>query len=344
MKSKHLISLSLIALFVIGITNLHAEKPAHEIKFASLAPDGSSWMNQMHRLDEDVRSATNGKVGFKLYPGGVQGDEPDVLRKMRFNQLHAAGFTGNGLGEILPEVRILELPFFFRDKEEIDYIMDQYTDRFDDAFREKGYVLLGWTEVGYVYFFANTPIHNLDDLKGIKVWTWQGDPLAAALFEALDITPVPLSITEVMTALQTGMIDAVYTSPMAAISLQWFTRTKYMNTHPLTNSMGAILLSKKIWDTLNETEQTQLLEISRSHLRQLTLSTREDNAKSIEQLEKAGLTMIPPPAEDVLKQYEVVGVKVRENLVGKLYSEELLAEISESLNTYRAEAASISTE
>ncbi len=344
MKLPLSIMLGLLITISTSPTLLYAEKPEHEIKFASLAPEGSAWMNLMHDLDNAVRDATNGEVGFKLYPGGVQGDEPDVLRKMRFNQIHAAGFTGNGIGDILPEARVLELPFLFHNKDEIDYIINHYTDRFDKAFREQGYVLLGWTEVGYVYFFSNSPIQTLDDLKGIKVWTWQGDPLAAALFEAMGITPVPLSVTEVMTALQTGMIDAVYTSPMAAISLQWFTRTEYMNTYPITNSMGAVLLSKRVWDKLDETEQTRLLEISREHMRRLTLVTREDNAKSIEQLAKTGLTLMSPPEDETLASYESIGIAVRENLVGRLYSRELLTQIEQSLHTYRAEVVVDSTE
>lgn len=339
MKSVLTIVLTVSFLILAGFAPLHAEKPEHEIKFASLAPEGSAWMNQMHALDTAVRKATNGKVGFKLYPGGVQGDEPDVLRKMRFNQIHAAGFTGNGLGEILPEVRALELPFLFRDKAEIDYILDQYTDQFDKAFREKGYVLLGWTEVGYVYFFSNTPIRMLNDLSGVKVWTWQGDPLAAALFDAIDVTPVPLSVTEVMTALQTGMIDAVYTSPMAAISLQWFTRAKYMNTFPITNSMGAVLLTKQAWDKLDPSEQEQLLTLSRQYLRELTLITREDNAKSMEQLERAGLTLLERPPEENIAQCEEIGREVRKNLAGNLYSKEFIQQLEKSLEEYRAESA-----
>lgn len=314
-----------------------ADTPEHLIKFASLAPEGSSWMKQMRALDEAVRDSTGGAVGFKLYAGGVQGDEPDVLRKMRFGQLHAAGFTGNGLGEILPDVRILELPFFYRGKDEIDFVLDEFTDEYDRAFRERGYVLLGWTEVGYVYFFSNVPIRDLTDLHGIKVWTWQGDPLAAALFDALAVTPVPLSVPEVMTALQTGMIDAVYASPMAAVSLQWFTRVEYMNTQPITNSMGAVLLSKRVWDQLDGNEQRVLLSLSRDHLRRLTMLTRADNRKSIEEMEKAGIELLAPPDSAALARYREIGASVREQLAGELYAADLLAKIRQALERRRGE-------
>ncbi|MFH0882309.1 MAG: TRAP transporter substrate-binding protein DctP [bacterium] len=331
-----MIVMAVTMLLLPSLTSSAADRPKYEIKFASVAPLGSSWMNVMDQLDNEVRAATNGDVGFRMYPGGVQGDEPDVLRKMRFGQLQGAGFTGNGLGEILPEMRILELPFLYRDKAEIDYILDRFTDTFDKAFRDKGYVLLGWTEVGYVYFFSNVPIRTIDDVRGIKVWTWQGDPLAAKLFKALNVTPVPLSVTEVLTALQTGMVDAVYTAPMAAISLQWFTRTKYMNLSPLTNSMGAVLMTKNLFDKIPPDEQKALLEISRQKLRELTLLTRRDNRTAIEKLQKAGVEMIPAPSAEELAKYRKVGEEVRQELIGELYPASLLEEIEKTLDEYRS--------
>jgi len=278
MKRRILILPLLILLALVAVHPASAkDKPTYEIKFASLAPEGSSWMIVMRELDKEVRAATNGEVGFKIYPGGVQGDEPDVLRKIRFGQLHAAGFTGNGLGEILPSVRILELPFFYKNHNEIDAVVDTLTPYFEDHFRDKGFILLGWTEVGYIYFMSTVPIHNLHDLQNVKVWVWQGDPLPTALFDALNISPVPLSVPEVLTGLQTGMIDAVYSSPMAAVSLQWFTRVQYMNTSPLTNSMGAVLMAKKEFDKIPPEYQKILLDLSRKKMRELTLLTRKDN-------------------------------------------------------------------
>lgn len=327
---------ALVAVFTIVPSSYAKEsKPKHLIKFASVAPDGTTWMKIMRELDKDVREATNNEVGFKMYPGGVQGDEPDVLRKMRFGQLHAAGFTGVGIGDILPSARILELPFLYRDKAEIDHIIDKFTDYFDEEFRKKGYVLLGWTEVGYVYFFSNSPVHNLHDVKGMKLWTWQGDPLAAALMEALDITPISLSLPEVHSALQTGMIDAVYNAPMALISLQWFTQVKYMNLSPLTNSMGAILMSKKQFDKLSPESQTKLVELSRAKFRLLTELTRADNKTSIKELERSGIELLAPPTNEEIAQYEPIGIDVQNSLVGKLYSQELLDRVKAELAAYR---------
>ncbi len=331
-----------ILAFVLTLLNpVHStarDKPEYEIKFATVAPEGSTWMRVMRALDDELREATEGVVGFKIYPGGVQGDEPDVLRKMRFGQLHAAGYTGNGLGEILPDVRVLELPFLFRNKEEIDHITGLFFDRFDAAFRERGFVLLGWTEVGSVHFFSNKPVRGADDIHGARVWSWEGDPLARALFNAFGIVPRSLPLTEVLTALQTGMIDAVYTTPLAAISLQWFTRVKYMNTYPLTNATGAVLMTKKMFDRIPPEQRDTLLEVSRRRLHELTRLSRRDNDASIEQLVRSGITLIDtPPGE--LAEFKAVGEQVKRKLTGELFSEEILNEVVEALERYRANNA-----
>lgn len=311
-------------------------KPKYEIKFATVAPEGSTWTNVMHDLDEEIRQATDGQVGFRIYAGGVQGDEPDVLRKMRFGQLHAAGFTGSGLGEILSEVRVLELPFLFQSKDEVDYVTDAFSERFDKAFREKGYVLLGWTEVGFVYLFSNKPVRSQADMQGIRIWTWQSDPLAQGLFEEMKVNPLPLSITEVLTALQTGMIDAVYCAPYAAVGLQWFTRVKYMLDLPLTNATGAVLMSKKLFDRIPPEMQQTLLEISRRKLRELTILSRKNNEKAIEQMVKSGITLNDPPDAEEMERFRQVGERLKKRLSGELYSPELLGEVESALDDFRS--------
>jgi TRAP-type transport system periplasmic protein len=333
-RGSQLLIILLVVLLSVGVT-VAKDKPKYEIKFSSLAPEGTTWMNLFHELDDEVRAATNGQVGFKMYPGGVQGDEPDVLRKMRFGQLHAGGFTGNGLGTVLSSMRILEVPFLFESKAEVDFILDEYTDWFDAQFREKGYVLLGWAEVGSVYIFSKEPITDFSEMRGVKMWSWQGDPLAASLFGALSVTPIPLSVPEVLTALQTGMVESVYTSPLGLISLQWFTRIKYMNKFPLTNSMGAVLMTKKQFDRIPEELQNILLEISRKRLKELTIAARLDNTASIEEMKKIGIEMVDGPSDDLLAKYKVMGLGVRKGLIGELYSAELLSNIETSLEKYR---------
>ena len=308
---------------------------ATKIKFATVATEGSTWMKVMHELAKAVEDSTNGEVKFKIYPGAVQGDEKDVLRKMRIGQLHSAGFTGVGLGEILPEVRIMDAPFLFNTYEEVDYVSNKLSDYFAQKFEEKGYILLGWAEVGFVYVFTNTPVNDIKDMNGVKMWMWEGDPIAEAAFTSMDINPIPLSLTDVLTSLQTNLINGVYISPLACTALQWHTKVKYMLELPLADSNGAILLTKKQYAKLSPEQQNILKYFSTKYLRQLTQLSREDNAKSLELIKKAGIKFTNITDTNQLQSFKDAGKKARRSLVGKLYDQDFLTQVENYVLDFR---------
>lgn len=309
------------------------------IKFATVAPEGSTWMNVMKEYDQAIRKESSGRLGFKMYPGGVQGDEKDLLRKIKLGQLQSAGVTGNGLTTVAPKARILDSPFLFKSYDEVDNIYKIFYKEFNQAFEENGFVNLGWAEVGFVYIFTNTPIKTTDDMKGVKMWMWEGDPIAEKAFSALGIHPIPLSITDVLTSLQTRLIDGVYTSPLAAIVLQWFSRVKFMLDVPLADASGAVILSKKKFDELPPDLQEILLRNGKKYMQKLTQQSRLDNAKSIETLKKNGITVIRPPSDKAVASYDEIGKQARRALVGKLFPEELLNRVENAVAEYRNHAA-----
>ncbi len=331
---KRIFWVILFGLSTVFATNSLAQK--YTIKFATLAPEGSTWMKIMRQFDKELREKTNGEVGFRIYAGGVLGDEKDVLRKIRIGQLHAAGFTGVGMGEIAPEVRILDAPFLFRNYDEVDYIYNKFYDRFARSFEKNGYVLLGWAEVGFVHVFTKKWVNDLEDLRKLKMWVWEGDPVAEATFRAFGIQPIPLSVIDVMTALQTNMVDAVYTSPLAAVALQWFTKLKYMMAVPLADASGAVLISNRMYKKIPPPYQEILKTLARRYMRQLTLRSRKDNENAIETLKKNGIEIIPAPDPQTLQRFYETGAKARRALVGKFYSEELLNQVESALEEFRA--------
>lgn len=306
----------------------------YTIKFATLAPEGSTWINIMKEYDQAIRKESGGRLGFKIYPGGVQGDEKDVLRKIKLGQLHSAGITGNGMTSIAPKARILDSPFLLSSYAEADYITSTYNNEFNQAFQDGGFVNLGWAEVGFIYVFTNTPVKSPADMKNVKMWMWEGDPIAEATFRALDLHPIQLSITDVLTSLQTKLIDGVYTSPLAAIALQWFTKVKYMLNLPLADASGAVVISKKKFDELPNNLQEILLRNGKTYMAKLTQASRAENAKSLEALKQRGITVIDPPPQEV-ESYKAVGSKARKLLTGKLFSEELLNRVETSLTDFR---------
>lgn len=304
------------------------------IKFATLAPEGSMWMEQMKNFTREVSSKTGGEIEFKIYPGSIQGDEKDIVRKMRIGQIHCSGFTGVGIGEIAPEIRVLDTPFLFKNAGEIDYIYRKFASRFREIFRKNGYVLLGWAEVGIVNMFANRPVKKPGDLSKVKMWIWEGDPVAEATFRAMDANPISLSITDVMTSLETGMIDAVYASPLSAIALQWFVKMKYALSLPIANSSGAVLMTRKLFDKLDGEKQKILLEAGKKHFSNLTRLSRKDNLKAVETLKKHGVKYLEA-GEEAKREFQRMGAEARRSLVGKIYSKEFLEEIEKALETLR---------
>lgn len=321
-----------IFLFLLATVSAFAQQ--YTIKFASISPEGTTWMNVMREYDAAVRKESNGRVGFKMYPGMTQGDEKTVVRKIAIGQLHAAGFTGVGLGEIAPKIRILDTPFLVRNSAEIDYLYTALEHDIRAAFEENGYVLLGLVEIGFVYIFTNTPVTKVEDVRQVKMWVWEGDPVAETAFTSMNIKPIPLSIDNVRTSLQTGLVNAFYTTPYAAISLQWFSQAKYMVDFPLTCSNGAIVISKKYFDTLPSDVQEILLRNGKKYMAKLTELGRKDNEKSLRELQKRGIVFTKVDEKNA-QEYTMAGNRARQVLVGKLYDEAFLKKVESVLADYR---------
>jgi TRAP-type transport system periplasmic protein len=296
------------------------------IKIATLAPDGTTWMKLMNEMAKEVDKQTGGEVKLKFYSGGVMGDEGDVIRKMKFGQVHGGGFTGRGLGEINPAERVLELPSLFETSAEVDCVLGKVTGALDAGFAAKDFVNLGWAETGFVYVFTNKPIRTAADMKGVKMWMWEGDPLAEALFKANGLVPVPLDLPNVLTSMQTGLIDGVYSSPYAMVAMQWHTRVKYMSASKLTWASGALLVSKKEFDKLSTAEQDIVRKVAGEYLRKLTVSTRKENDDAMAVLKKAGIQIVEMNAGEAAK-VEAASKKVYDQLVGKLYPKTLLVDV-----------------
>ncbi|MBW1862064.1 MAG: TRAP transporter substrate-binding protein DctP [Deltaproteobacteria bacterium] len=294
------------------------------IKFATLAPEGSAWMKQMRRLDKLLREKSEGQLGFRLYAGGIAGDELDILRKIRIGQIHCAAFSGVGIGQILPMVRILDLPFLFRNYQEIDLVHRELRSFFSEHFRKKNFELLAWTEVGNVHLFSKKPIRKVEDLSRLKIWTWSGDPISKETFSLLGTNPIPLSVIDVTTALNTGMIDTVYAPPLGALALQWHLYLKYMTSLPLAHATGAVLISRSFFEKIPSNLSKILRDEFEQAMADLTSYLREQTEESVRLIQESGLELIPMPTESDLRDFYRVHDQVAKRLTGKIYPKELL--------------------
>ncbi|OGP10788.1 MAG: hypothetical protein A2048_02975 [Deltaproteobacteria bacterium GWA2_45_12] len=303
--------------------------PEVTIKCATLAPEGTTMTNSLKTMSKELATRTGGKVVFKMYYGGTAGDEKDVVRKMRIGQLNCGALTGVGLGMIEPEFRVLELPFLFKNYSAADHVMKEMRPYFETKIREKGFELLGWAEVGFVNIFSNKPITKKADLTGVKFWMWEGDVLAQTMFEKLGIVPIPLALTDVLTSLQTGLIDGCYAPPLGAIAFQWHTKTKYVTDVPLVDATGGIIVSKATWDSLKPEYQTILKEVITAESQKLITNSRSDNVKSLEVLKGMGLT-VNQLTPEALAELQAISKDVGTTLVSKaLFSQAILDKVTQ---------------
>ena len=288
----------LFSLLTISMTATASQ----QIKLAVLVPEGTTWGNSLKKLSKEVETLTNNEVSFKIYYGGVSGDEPDVLRKIRIGQLHGGIFTGKTLGDIYGDVRSMEIPFTFYDKQnKASATLNKLSAQFNQGLKSKGFINLGFYEVGQVYVVSTKKISNLNELKGVKIWSWEGDKLVEAMIESLQLVSVPLALPDVLSSLSTGIIDAAYAPPLAILALQWHSKVKYLVDFPTAFSIGALLVSDKTWSKIKPEYQTKIMELSKKFVAEANSKSIQENEQARNQLKKSGVQFTSFPAEDYKK-------------------------------------------
>ena len=303
---------------------------SQQLKLAVLVPEGTTWGNSVKKLAKEVESVTKGEVTFKIYYGGVSGDEPDVLRKIRVGQLHGGIFTGKTLGDISGDARAMEIPFtFYNDHKKASRALGQLSPLFDAALKSKGYVNLGFYEIGQVYLVSTKKISNLNELKGVKIWSWEGDPLVQAMIESLDLVSVPLALPDVLSSLSTGIINAAYAPPLGIIALQWHTKVKYLVDFPTAFSIGALLISDKAWAKVKPDHQKTILGLSEKFVKEANEKSVQESEQAKEQLKKTGIEFISFPEADYKKAASLRG-GVLEKIKKKYISDKAIIELEKA--------------
>ncbi|MCP4662125.1 MAG: hypothetical protein GY856_42525 [bacterium] len=287
------------------------------VKMATLVPDGSVWDKILKDMGAEWQEATGGEVTLRIYAGGVAGDEPDVVRKMRIGQLHAAAITVAGLSEIDSGFEIFEIPMFFESYDELFYVLDKMRPILEKRLEAKGYVLLNWGHGGWVHLFSKKPVRQVDDLKTQKLFTWAGDDAMIQLWRRHGFQPVALAATDIMTGLQTGMINALATTPLLSLSLQYFRQTPYMQELGLAPLVGATVITERAWKKMSPEVQKKLRTAALTTEKRLMEEIPDQDARAVEQMTQRGLTVIEVSDEVVAEwraKAEEFAVYKRENM------------------------------
>jgi len=323
MRTRKTLCTCLLALFVLMPMSTLAAK--HVIKIATLAPSKSAWMTVFRAAAKEVYEKTNGEIKIIVYGDGTLGDERTIIRKVKSGTIQGGAVTSVGLAQVAPDILVLQAPRLITTYKQLDCVRDQLKSQFEDGLAKQNMVLLGWGDVGYTYLFTNTPVRTPADLKKIKPWVWNADPLFQAFYDEVGASPIPLSVPKVLSSLNTKLINAYYASPLAAIALQWFRHSQYITKMRLAVGIGATVVSKSSWDLLSPAHQQLVRQISEKWHNILIKKVRKDNKKSVNVLKAKGHTIVKlTPDEEAA--WERVSRKVQNKLAGPVYRKSLLSE------------------
>jgi TRAP-type C4-dicarboxylate transport system substrate-binding protein len=321
---KTISTIALSALFSLNVSAL-------TVKVGVLAPEGTNWSNNLKKMAKEIRTKTNKKVKIKFYFGGSQGDESDVLRKIRVGQLHGGIFTGKTLGDINGDVRVMELPFtFFDDRKKALSILENMEPYFNKSFEKNEFKNLGFFEIGNVYFVSQKKTDSLKSMMGVKIWSWEGDELVSTMIETMKFVSVPLPLPDVLSSLSTGIIQAAYAPPLGIISLQWNTKIKYVIDLPISFSVGAFLIGSKRWKKISPEHQKMIQDISKKYVGQVNVGNDKDNQDALAAMKSQGIEFLKFSKDDIAKGKEL-RKEVIAKLKGKLFSAEALKKLESQL-------------
>ena len=265
---------------------------AKVFKIATISPDGTSWMKMMREGAQQIKQETDGRVVFKFYPGGVMGNDENVLRKMRIGQLQGGAITAGSLAAIHPDTSIYGLPFLFSSLEQVDRVRSQLDEKILTDLENKGYVSFGLAEGGFSYMMSDEKLSTVEDVRHQKVWIPSGNEVGEVVFSHAGISPVTLPLSDVMTGLQTGLIDTVITSPIGALALQWHTKINYVIDVPLTYYSALMVVSKKAFNKIKPQDQATVRRIMGEVFKKIDAQNRKDNIAARQALINQGIEFV----------------------------------------------------
>ena len=282
---------SALALALAVLAPAPAPAQPQVVKLATLVPEGSVWDKSMREMGAQWAASTQGRVSLRVYPGGVAGDEPDLVRKMRIGQLQAAAVTTAGLANIDPSFNVFNIPMFFTSYPELYATLDKLTPVLKQRLEARGFVLLAWGHGGWVFFFTKQPVNTVEGLRKTKMFVWAGDDQMVALWKQFGFQPVPLAATDIMTGLQTGMIDAYATTPLLGLTLQWYRQTPNLVGMGLAPLVGGLVITKTAWSKIAPADQARILAACQRLEQRLEVEVPRQDTTAVAEMQKRGLKL-----------------------------------------------------
>jgi len=305
------------------------------IKLGTIAPEGSPWHDGLLELAQRWREISGGQVDLRIYPGGVSGDEPDMIRKMRIGQLHAAALTTVGLTTVVPDIEALAFPTVVRSNGELDQVIRRVGPVIEGQLAAKGFKVLNWSSAGWVRIFSREPVVTVADLQRQKLFVWGQDAAYMELLRKTGMNPIPLAITDLLPSLETGLVNAFAAPPAAALAFQWFALAKHMTDFRWQPMVGTTVISMKTWQTIPEPLRDELERAAHEGGARLLQKSRALEEEAIQVMQQHGLVVHEVPPAVASEWREVVREKGLPVFVGPRFSQETFAAVQAALAEYR---------
>jgi len=307
------------------------------LKIATVTPEGSQWMKDMRSSANEIKERTEGRVKIKYYGGGIKGDDAKVLAQIRIGQLQGGAFTPSALAAIYPDLNIYGMPLVFNSAEEAAYVRGHLDSRLQRGLEDAGFVNFGFAAGGFANLTSNEPVKSLADMKGKRVWVPEGDAMSRASMQALSLMPVTLPLTDVLTGLQTGLIDIVAIPPIVALLMQWHTKVKFVSELPLVYTFGFMAIDKRAFDKISTQDQAIVREVMGATYRKFDKANLVDNKGAFDALIKSGIELIEFGAEEFAEVRSVLLKSNRQLGEKGEFSLTLYDEMMRHIEEYRSE-------
>ena len=306
-----------------------------QIKIATLAPQNSEWAEKFQKGSIEIQERTENRVKLKFYWGGAQGNAKKILQKIKIRQLHGGTFSPTDFQEVYPDLNIYGLPFLFKDYDEVNYVRNRVDNQLEQGFKKLGFNTYGFAGGGFAYILSNEPIREYEDLKNKKIWLPQGDLISYEAMRSLNLLPVPLPMTDVLTGLQTGLIDIVAIPPVVALALQWHTKVSYITRVPVLYAMGFLAIDSKIINRINTDDQKVLNEVINRIYSEVDSNSQQDSENAYEALSKIGIQEIQFDGDEYQKLTDLLEEPTKKMANDGFYSLKLFNEIKMYIDDFR---------
>ena len=328
-----------LVLLALGLAG--AASAATTLKIATVTPEGSQWMKDMRASADAIRDRTEGRVIIKYYGGGSMGTDSQVLKRISIGALQGGVFTPSALMEKYGDIGLYGLPMVFESAEEASFVRDHLDSKIAAGMEAAGFVTFGFAATGFAMIMSNEAVDELGDLKGKRVWVPEGDTISKATMEALAVTPIPLPLTDVYTALQTGALDIVGMSPVGAVILQYHTKLKYVTDVPLIYTIGFMAIDRKSFDKLADSDQAVVREIMSQLYGKYDVLNLKDDKEAKQALFAAGMKRIEPDADQLAEIRAVLQASNAEMAGRGVVSRAMFDELLGYVEQWREEQASV---